>query len=451
MKKCYLFVCLLFVFGFLFMPSVHAQVDYDTDGTPIYSNVNYISPIDQQIGQYYTAVSYGNGNTGYYTVGSGSTDVSSLKFLTFGILNNDIDKFVYSVDYYDNSSTPESRWIYSPYRVNFCSQRGPSDFEFSTTKGTVDALKLKNFTERNNIGSYTGVVSGLAGFLNLGLSGGVSYKAAVDVVNYSSDPVSIAMNYTDSDGNIVTQYITPSIVDNYTNYRQFALSNDSVASFYLYGSGNAHVSITVFTENNYPYCYEAIGLVRLRTACWDSTSYTGYDCSLAKYFATDTSNDFTKFNYKNLHSTNVNFYYESFELINVESYASLVNNCVDCIYHTNVADITANAYFSDQITQFFSSFNSFITGDSPITNIMLRPVSYIESVTGTCSTITLSYRGTSIPLKCGTDIFWNRSDVTTFKHFWNTLFGGAIIYGLCRLMYKNIKKILSPYGVVGGE
>ena len=89
---------------------------------------------------------------------------------------------------------------------------------------------------------------------------------------------------------------------------------------------------------------------------------------------------------------------------------------------------------------------SFKTNTFGLNTIITSPLNAIQKISsGTCSPQTISILNKDITLPCGTTIFWNREDVSTFKTFWNMFWGGIICYGIGVSLYKLILKLKDPY------
>lgn len=96
-------------------------------------------------------------------------------------------------------------------------------------------------------------------------------------------------------------------------------------------------------------------------------------------------------------------------------------------------------------SSFGSFFNNFVDIDhGGISAIVTSPVRLISSLNNTCTPVSFNIFNKGIELPCGTDIFWNRSDVTSFRKLWNILFGGAIVYALLRKMFIVIQNLKDP-------
>lgn len=93
-------------------------------------------------------------------------------------------------------------------------------------------------------------------------------------------------------------------------------------------------------------------------------------------------------------------------------------------------------------TDYFFGFKSY--DPNGITGIVTAPVEFLHSLTGSCSPISFTIFRKNISLPCGDTLFWNRSDVSTFRAFWNTLFGGSILYGFVIYLFKVIERIRDP-------
>lgn len=112
---------------------------------------------------------------------------------------------------------------------------------------------------------------------------------------------------------------------------------------------------------------------------------------------------------------------------------------------------------------FFDNFS--VSSQSGLTTLITAPLTLVNSLTDTCQPITLTYNfdtlysshdfinatqpaDKSVSLPCGDTLFWGNqnlgSKVSTFRSFWNVLFGGAIIYALTCAVMKEINKALDP-------
>lgn len=105
----------------------------------------------------------------------------------------------------------------------------------------------------------------------------------------------------------------------------------------------------------------------------------------------------------------------------------------------------------------------FSHNDHPISGLLTAPFQFLYTLDDQCQPLTLpvsvgggnncgglpvcvnNITTKNISLQCGDTLFWNRSDVSTFRIFWNTLFGGAIIYVLGVRLFKTICRALDPF------
>lgn len=111
-----------------------------------------------------------------------------------------------------------------------------------------------------------------------------------------------------------------------------------------------------------------------------------------------------------------------------------INNINNNITDSNVTADAQTGLFDD-ITLF---------EDNTLSGMMTAPLTYLRNIDGSCSPVSLTYRNKTISLPCGTTIFWSRPDVSTFRTFWNILFGGFIIYRLSFKLFKTINNALDP-------
>lgn len=115
--------------------------------------------------------------------------------------------------------------------------------------------------------------------------------------------------------------------------------------------------------------------------------------------------------------------------------------------NTNAINNVNNTLTDDNITadadaDFFDNINLY--EDNTLSGIITAPLTFLRSIDGTCQPVSLTYKGQVITLPCGDTIFWGRSDVSSFRTFWNILFGGYIIYRLCFKLFKTINDAIDP-------
>lgn len=118
-----------------------------------------------------------------------------------------------------------------------------------------------------------------------------------------------------------------------------------------------------------------------------------------------------------------------------------VNNNTNAVNNINntLNDSTITA---DADADFFDNINLY--EDNTLSGIITAPLTFLRSIDGTCQPVSLTYKGQVITLPCGDTIFWGRNDVSSFRTFWNILFGGYIIYRLCFKLFKTINDALDP-------
>ena len=88
--------------------------------------------------------------------------------------------------------------------------------------------------------------------------------------------------------------------------------------------------------------------------------------------------------------------------------------------------------------------NIHLYDESTLSAVITAPLDFINSLDDACTPIVLTYRGQSITLPCGNDIFWDRQDVSTFRATWNALFGGLILYRLLRKLLEVVNNAMNP-------
>lgn len=108
----------------------------------------------------------------------------------------------------------------------------------------------------------------------------------------------------------------------------------------------------------------------------------------------------------------------------------------DTLTDSSVNDSNINDFFDDLDFYDNNNFSSLITS----------PINFLNSLNDTCEPINLQLFGQTVSLPCGTSVFWERDlpYISTFRVFWNVLFGGALIYTLGLLLVKNISDAIDP-------
>lgn len=108
----------------------------------------------------------------------------------------------------------------------------------------------------------------------------------------------------------------------------------------------------------------------------------------------------------------------------------------DTLTDSSVNDSNINDFFDDLEFYDNNNFSSLITS----------PINFLNSLNDSCTPINLQLFGKTVSLPCGTSVFWERDlpYISTFRVFWNVLFGGALIYTLGLLLVKNISDAIDP-------
>lgn len=91
-----------------------------------------------------------------------------------------------------------------------------------------------------------------------------------------------------------------------------------------------------------------------------------------------------------------------------------------------------------------SFFGNFNFGDDTLSSVITAPLRFFNRMTDSCTPLKLTWLNTDINIPCGTTIFWEREDVSTFRLFWNILFGGVAIYYLSLKLYKVVHNAIDP-------
>lgn len=107
-----------------------------------------------------------------------------------------------------------------------------------------------------------------------------------------------------------------------------------------------------------------------------------------------------------------------------------------------VTIITDSSVNTSPFNDFFQNFTD--SNPNGISAIVTSPVRFIRSFSSTCKPVTLTVFEKDVVLPCGDTIFWNRSDVTSFRGFWNILVGGSIVYLILSKVFKKIESMKDP-------
>lgn len=118
---------------------------------------------------------------------------------------------------------------------------------------------------------------------------------------------------------------------------------------------------------------------------------------------------------------------------------SVINLLVTTPKIDSVPYFTAdNSYFAT----FFNNLNFNMHGLSGVVNV---PIAFARTLSSnSTSNLTISVFNKNIVLPNGVSLFWGRSDVSSFRTFWNIFLGGMIIYFVYLRLFKFVKKLFDP-------
>lgn len=97
---------------------------------------------------------------------------------------------------------------------------------------------------------------------------------------------------------------------------------------------------------------------------------------------------------------------------------------------------------TDTANSFFGGFSD--TDHGGISGVVTAPLRFINKLTSTCSPISIDVLGANVQLPCGDTLFWNKSEVSSFRTIWNILFGGFMLYALVSKLFKTIDNLKNP-------
>ena len=222
-------------------------------------------------------------------------------------------------------------------------------------------------------------------------------------------------------------------------------NNSSNSGAYLDISAYVGKSITITFSNmdsshtpRVNYCFADVSAGSTRRDCLGGLVR-------AQNITSATYTDVVPENSKYVYFVGYNSYIDQNWVNNVS--ISLPKTCISKIDKTTDAVKDMNDTMKDDSinantgNDFFDNFNY---GDDSLAGVITAPLRFFNKLTDSCSPITLNVLGQNVVLPCGDTLFWNRNDVSTFKTFWNILFGGAILYTLSLKLYKVIHDAIDP-------
>lgn len=105
-------------------------------------------------------------------------------------------------------------------------------------------------------------------------------------------------------------------------------------------------------------------------------------------------------------------------------------------------NITDSNIDTDSSNSFFNNFSSSDNGG--ISSVITAPLRFIKRLTEKCDPLKITIFDSEIELPCGDTLFWNRSDVSSFRTTWNIIISGPLLYSLLLLLFKVISNIKDP-------
>ena len=117
-----------------------------------------------------------------------------------------------------------------------------------------------------------------------------------------------------------------------------------------------------------------------------------------------------------------------------------MKNCL----HLCVLDNNCVSHYVDELITWDE--NDIFTNLYNIINFPIKVGSFVlAGANGQCSPISFVIFNKEILLPCGS-FFWNRSDVSNFRTFWNLLFGGFLIFKSLIWFMKVLSSVIDPLG-----
>lgn len=116
------------------------------------------------------------------------------------------------------------------------------------------------------------------------------------------------------------------------------------------------------------------------------------------------------------------------------SVSDKVDDVNDKITDDNIDTSNSNSFFGNFSDQEHGSISSIITA----------PLKAINRITDKCTSLKFTIFEQEIEIPCGDTLFWDKTEVSEFRLFWNIFFGGAIIYALLVKLYHVIESLKNP-------
>lgn len=91
---------------------------------------------------------------------------------------------------------------------------------------------------------------------------------------------------------------------------------------------------------------------------------------------------------------------------------------------------------------FFDDFDNKDHGG--LSSIITSPLKAYVKITAKCTPINMTILDKPITLPCGDTLFWNNSEISSFRIIWNILLGGPILYALLVKLFKTIERLKNP-------
>lgn len=117
-------------------------------------------------------------------------------------------------------------------------------------------------------------------------------------------------------------------------------------------------------------------------------------------------------------------------------------NSIKGFFDNLIGKITSDEVDDSKSNSFFDSFNN--TDHGGISGVITSPLKAINKINVACTSISFNIFDHNIELPCGDTLFWNKTEVSTFKNVWNILLGGPIIYLLMLKLFHTIQGLKNP-------
>lgn len=373
-----------------------------------------------------------------------------LQFPNIEFVNGNTYTFTINFDYgsYIYPSWPNTAAISTAFGIRSCPYgtcTATMTWQNDSTHQSVNTLQLKlvHKASANQTGKTFGIgpmTSNTGLFYNAYSSQqGIRINSAtVDIIvdpNYQNTQDIINNQNKNTQKEIESQQVCSDIIyriddSNYLNLTKGWLSSNGVlqqttseiwrVSDYVPMSINKILYITSnFNGGNSYICFYDTNKILQNCFQQNVTSFT----------LTPSFNGFVRFNYNHSSSS-------YFIVYNSKSCKNGNQALNDTLTDSSVNDSKINSFFNDLDFYDNNNFSSLITS----------PINFLNSLNDTCTPINLQLFGQTVSLPCGTSVFWERNlpYISTFRVFWNVLFGGALIYTLGLLLVKNISDAIDP-------